>query len=181
MHLLEYLLKLSISLGVLFIFYRVVLRPLTFYRCNRFYLLCYSLLSFVIPFVNITPWIIKEGSPANQLVNIIPVIGNYTVSATNDPVSWSSALQQLNPSQWLVLVFCLGAIVLLTRIVYQYRSLRHIRRVAVLLDSRDAVHFYQTTAPVSPFSFGNAIYFNRSLHTDEELQRIIQHEFVHVK
>ena len=43
------------------------------------------------------------------------------------------------------------------------------------------MQLYETNAVVSPFSFGNAIYFNRLLHTEDELQRIIQHEFVHVK
>ena len=49
-YLLQYLIKFSISLAVLYVFYRAVLRPLTFYQWNRFYLLGYSLLCFAIPF-----------------------------------------------------------------------------------------------------------------------------------
>ena len=70
---LQYLLKFSISLAVLFIFYRAFLRPLTFYQWNRFYLLCYSLLSFVIPFIDISSWIQKNSN--RSLANVIPAIG----------------------------------------------------------------------------------------------------------
>lgn len=179
---LQYLLKFSISLAVLYVFYRAVLRPLTFYQCNRFYLLCYAVLSFVIPFINITPWVVKEDEPNNQLINIIPVIGNYTVATAGKVVTpGSSFVQDLTVNQWLLIIFCLGFFVMLARNVYQYMALTRIRSKSVLLNSSDNIHLYQTREPVSPFSFGNAIYFNSSLHTEEELQRIIQHEFVHVK
>jgi beta-lactamase regulating signal transducer with metallopeptidase domain len=180
---LQYLIKFSISLAVLYIFYRAVLRPLTFYQCNRFYLLCYSLLSFIIPFINITPWVTKEAETSNQFINIIPAISTYTITtnAGKTEVAQTSFLQSITLNQWLIVFISLGAIFMVMRIVYQYLSLTRIRKQSILLNSNDNVHLYQTNAPVSPFSFGNAIYFNSNLHTEEELQRIIQHEFVHVK
>jgi hypothetical protein len=45
-----YILKLSISLAVVYLFYHFVLRKLTFYTWNRWYLFGYSLLSFFIAF-----------------------------------------------------------------------------------------------------------------------------------
>ncbi|MEP6726115.1 MAG: hypothetical protein ABJC98_09885, partial [Bacteroidota bacterium] len=124
MSLLQYLIKFSISLAVLFIFYRVVLRPLTFYQCNRFYLLCYSLLSFVIPFIDITPWV--SGNSNTQFVNLIPVISNYIIVADAQPAELS-LLQRITITDWLLIVFCLGAIAMLVRIILQYFSLRSIR------------------------------------------------------
>jgi len=178
---LQYLLKFSISLAVLFVFYLAVLRPLTFYTWNRFYLLCYSLCSFIIPFIDITPWVAKKGVDSSALVSIIPSLGNYALYANSNIVQSVSHEHPVTASQWLLILFCTGVLVMLFRFVMQYRSLRRIRRQSVLLNQNDDVQLFQTAARVSPFSFGNAIYFNNSLHSAEELHKIIQHEFVHVK
>jgi BlaR1 peptidase M56 len=183
---LQYLIKFSVCLAVLYVFYKLVLRPLTFYQWNRFYLLCYSLVSFFIPFININPWVAKQVAKDNTFINIIPAIGNYSSAGDNlvtanivaNKPSW---LQQFTLTDWIILLFCLGAVVMLVRLLSQYLSLRRIRKAAVLLNENAGIQLYETNAPVGPFSFGNAIYFNRQLHSDEELQRIIQHEFVHVK
>ena len=177
---LQYLLKFSISLAVLFVFYTAVLRPLTFYTWNRFYLLCYSLCSFIIPFIDITPWVVKKGADNSSFVNVIPTIGNYAVYA-NGNTRLIPAAHPVTANQWLLILFCTGVLMMLFRFVMQYRSLRRIRRQSVLLNQNDDVQLFQTAARVSPFSFGNAIYFNNSLHSAEELHKIIQHEFVHVK
>ena len=185
-YLLQYLVKFSISLALLYMFYKLVLRPLTFYQWNRFYLLCYSLVSFFIPFININPWVATQVAKDNTFINIIPAIGNYSPAGDNlvtanmvaDKPSW---LQQFTITDWIILLFCLGIVVMLVRLLSQYLSLRRIRKAAVLLNENAGIQLYETTVPVGPFSFGNAIYFNRQLHSDEELQRIIQHEFVHVQ
>jgi hypothetical protein len=62
----------------------------------------------------------------------------------------------------------------------QWHSLRRIRRTAVPLYHPEA-NVYHVNENVVPFSFGNAIYVNTSLHTEQELQDIILHEFVHVR
>jgi len=92
-----YLLKFSISLAVLYIFYRAVLRPLTFYQWNRFYLLCYSLLSFIIPFIDISAWL--TANPHPQLVNMIPAIGYYRFAAVE--TEQRLLLQRLTLSDWI--------------------------------------------------------------------------------
>ena len=40
---------------------------------------------------------------------------------------------------------------------------------------------YHVNKKIIPFSFGNAIYLNRCLHSNEELKEIIIHEFVHLR
>ena len=54
------------------------------------------------------------------------------------------------------------------------------RRKANIL-SVDGMKLYQVHQNIIPFSFGNSIFINRELHTEDELQEIIRHEFVHVK
>src|SRR4030095_14130949 len=73
----EYILKLSISLAVVYLFYHFALRKLTFYSWNRWYLLGYSLLSFLIPFFNITPLFQDGLLNYNKAMQFVPAIDFY--------------------------------------------------------------------------------------------------------
>src|SRR5690242_11170657 len=71
---LQYLLKYSVALAVVYVFYRLVLRPLTFYQWNRRYLVLYSALAFFIPFIDINTYVPQQRLQGIQLVKYIPVI-----------------------------------------------------------------------------------------------------------
>ncbi len=163
-----YMLKLSVSLAVVFLFYHFVLRKLTFYNWNRWYLLGYTLLSFVIPFINITPALHKNELTDATVVQWIPVL----YKSTDDTL--------LTGWNILYLLIIAGMLVLLTRLIVQYISFRRMRRKATFI-SDEGIHLYQVDESIIPFSFGNAVFINRQLHTAEELEEIIRHEFVHVK
>jgi TonB-dependent SusC/RagA subfamily outer membrane receptor len=166
----QYLLKLSISLAVVYLFYVLVLRRLTFYNMNRWYLLGYSLLSFIIPFVNISPFLEKGAWTQSTVVQLIPVMG-YAAPAVSGGIDG-----------WAVSLFLLlsGIMIMLTRLLIQYLSFLRIRRSAMLI-SDDAVKIYQVDRYIIPFSFGRSIFINQHQHKEEELKEIIRHEFIHVK
>src|SRR5579863_8964299 len=67
--------KLSLTLAVVWGFYQVVLRRLTFYALNRWYLLGYAMLSFLIPFINIGPMLADEAVGQPVVLRFIPAIG----------------------------------------------------------------------------------------------------------
>lgn len=171
---LQYLLKLTISLSIVYLFYQLFLRRLTFYGCNRWYLLLYSMACFVIPFVNVFTIIVNR--PAlreSAIINYIPAI---TPTATT--VTTSSA-----GIDWLLisaLVFITGMVLMIVRLLLQYYSLYKMRAKAVLL-YEDKVKLYHIDGPVIPFSFGSRIYVNQHQHSESELKEIIRHEFIHVK
>src|ERR1044072_1992850 len=76
---LQYLLKLTISLSIVYLFYQLFLRRLTFYNWNRWYLLIYSMACFVIPFINL--FTIIGDRPAlreSPLIYYIPAITQMT-------------------------------------------------------------------------------------------------------
>ncbi len=175
----QYLIKFSISLAVLYIFYYLVLRPLTFYQWNRFYLVCYSLLSFVIPFINITEWLTVKDIDNSYLINSIPAVDKLTFHSFNTS-SERNILSAVLSWNFAGLLFLAGAFIMLIRILYQYLSLRALKRKAVLLKTGD-FEFYDVNGPITPFSFANAIFINSRLHSEEEFQKILEHEFVHVK
>jgi TonB-dependent SusC/RagA subfamily outer membrane receptor len=168
----QYLLKLSISLAVMYLFYALVLRRLTFYTMNRWYLLGYSLLAFFIPFVNISPMLEQGAWNNNKVVQLIPVMGNYEVAAT--------PTHAINGWMIGLLLLIAGIVVMLGRLLLQYLSFRRIRRESQLL-SDDAVKIYQVDKFIIPFSFGRSIFINQHQHKEEELKEIIRHEFIHVK
>jgi len=170
----EYLLKFWVSLALVYIFYWLVLRPLTFYQWNRFYLLIYSLLSFALPFANITPWIREKDIEDFRLSNRIPAkSGNYAAQ--------SNLYNQLSSADWLFVIGAAGSLVLIVRMLIQLVSFRQVKKKSAMLFRRDNIRIYQNSASSSTFSFGNAVYLNPSLHSEEEVQRIIQHEMVHVR
>ena len=168
--LIEYLLKISIALAVVYLFYQFVLRRLTFYNWNRWYLVGYSLLCFAIPFMNITDFLFKHELDDAQFVQLVPV---YNLQLSNSGFEWN---------QWTVsiAVFITGMLIMGLRIIIQLFSLRRIKTNATLLNEGE-VKLFDVNEQIVPFSFSNGIYINRQLHTEAELQEIIRHEFVHIK
>lgn len=170
----SYLLKLSISLGVVFLFYHFVLRRLTFYTWNRWYLIGYSVLCFLLPFVDISFALEQSDIKNSPVVKWVPVLGQrigLDTGADSGPVSgWEYAL--------LVLVAGVG--VMLVRLGIQLISIYRMRKRSSMI-SQDGIRIYQVDAPIIPFSFGDSIFINQHQHSSFELEEIIRHEFVHVK
>lgn len=174
----QYLLKVSICLAIVYIFYQLVLRRLTFYNHNRWYLFGYSILSYFIALINIGPILSENADDGYTLLKMMPSLDTLaTVTAAGsvdeDGSGWSA---------WhsLSVVMAAGVVLLATRMFIQLRSYRRIKASAKLV-SEDGVRFYQVNGSIIPFSFGNSIYVNQRLHTHDELKEIIRHEFVHVR
>lgn len=175
---LDYIFKFSISLTVLYVFYRAVLRPLTFYRWNRFYLLGYALLSFVIPLVDVDHFVDQSALSYQHYISYIPSVGYISGIAALQTIPWWKAM---TAADWLLIAFAAGVTVMLIRLMLQMLALRRFRQKSRLLSNENGVALYETDAKAVPFSFGRSIFINPSSHSREELERIIQHEFVHVR
>jgi beta-lactamase regulating signal transducer with metallopeptidase domain len=175
-----YILKLSISLAAVYLFYHFVLRKLTFYNWNRWYLLGYSFLSFFIAFFNITPLFQSGLMNYNKTLQFVPSIDFYSgdISAREG----AAGISQSNWSDWnwYLLIVIAGSVILSIRLIIQYLSFLNIRRKAELL-SENETKIYHVQADIIPFSFGNSIFINKQLHSLDELREIVRHEFVHVK
>jgi hypothetical protein len=172
---LQYILKLTISLTVVYLFYQLFLRRLTFYNCNRWYLLIYSMVCFIIPVINVFTIIVQQPSlRESAIINYIPAI---TQMPTATGTTTAAGINWLQVS---VLVIITGMVLMIARLLVQYYSLYKMRSKAVLLYD-DKVKLYHIDAPVMPFSFGRGIYVNKHQHSEQELKEIIRHEFIHVK
>lgn len=175
--LIQYLIKLSISIAIVWLFYQFILRKLTFYNSNRWYLLGYTLLSFFIPFINIS-LLIQDSS--NNIIQYVPSVHYYT-EALEEASQCPSPLWS-NYDKWDLTAFGLMTVagILLMRLAISYFSFLKIQRKAKLI-SGDGVRIYQVDENIIPFSFGNSIFINSNLHTEDELREIVRHEFVHVR
>ena len=180
-YLVQYILKLSLSLSLVYLFYEFVLRRLTFYNWNRFYLIIYTILSFFIPLINIAPVLERNEMLNSKVVSFIPSINNvhegssanYIPGKVHHAISWS-------PWDVVPLVIMGGMIVMILRLLIQFLSFRKMIRQCELV-SDAGVRYYQVNKAIIPFSFGKSIFINPALHNEEELKEIVRHEFVHVR
>src|SRR4030095_12396056 len=91
-----YILKLSVALAAVYLFYQLVLRWLTFYNWNRWYLLGYTILAFLIPFINITPILESNEWSDVRIINWVPVINEGAALQDMHDNSGSLALSSGN-------------------------------------------------------------------------------------
>lgn len=175
----QYLLKLSVSLGIMYLFYQFVLRRLTFYNHNRWYLTGYSLLCFFISFINISPILEKNKVVSHEIVAFIPAVEMLTTKVSPDP-AFAMGLGHWTIWSWLLLFLIAGTGILFLRFAFQLISFKKLTGKARLIADNE-IKFYQVNENIIPFSFGNSIFINQHLHTETELKEIIRHEFVHVK
>lgn len=171
----DYILKLSVSLAVVYVFYQLVLRKLTFYNWNRWFLLGYSALAYLIPLMDITKTLDRNEWNQSVILQYIPVIEvNEGVTAAQVTAHTWSAFD------WLFVLLLAGMLVLIVKFAIRYLSFLKVKRGAILL-AEGETKLYMVDQDIIPFSFGNNIFINNQLKDEAELKEIIRHEFVHVK
>lgn len=173
----EYLLKLSVGFGIICLFYQLVLKGLTFYKWNRFYLLGYSLLCFFIPLINISEVVQQHDANVYKALDLIPSIiprnAAPFVAIQGGRHSWSL-------TDLLFIVFITGIVIMTVRLVIQFMALMHLIKKAELV-SNEEIRLYQVNSRIIPFAFGKSIFMNRQLHEAKDIEEIIRHEFVHIR
>ena len=176
--LLIYGLKLLVCLGVVYLFYYLVLQNLTFYNWNRWYLLIGTSLCFIIPLINIAPYL-QSGETNNlKVLKGFPAIIN--ISNTVWYSDNSSGLFETYWYQIIAIVFVSGVIFQAGKLILQFVSFFRLRKSAIKLQ-HGTLKICQVDKEIAPFSFGSAIYLNQNLHQPNELQEILRHEQVHVE
>ncbi|SFQ36517.1 M56 family metallopeptidase [Hymenobacter arizonensis] len=168
-----YLLKANVVLLLFTAAYFGLLRRLTFFFLNRFYLLFALVFSAVYPVL-----------PVPALLPAAAVLPTAMVLVEAAPASASAVAAPVAPFlNWEALglgLYAGGAALLLVRLLVQLVSLWRLRRTA-----RPTVVYGQPiralTGPVSPFSFWQTIYLNPVQHPAAELDAVLRHEQVHVR
>ena len=162
------LIKINAVLLLFAIAYILVLRRLTFYTINRYFLLIGILFSSVYPFIDLTQLFAKQSKIS---LDLVPVI--YTNDALNNGA---------NPFYWNVIsvVFYIGMALLFLRFLIQLFSLFRVHQNSY----PSHINHYPIRVlkeKINPFSFWNSIYINPEIHSQSDLQTILAHEKIHVR
>lgn len=174
--LLIYILKVVLCSAIFFLYYFLALRNRQFHHWNRFYILSATILSLIIPFIQIS--ILQYGHDTeNQPVRILKV-----VRAANDYLDNITITGKMHssPNAWYFAAYITVSIILLIAFL---RSLSKVIRLIKTHQIRQLhkIRFVNTKVPEAPFSFFRYIFWNERIELDSETgQRIFQHEIVHV-
>ena len=165
-----YLLKASATVFILWAFYSLCLRRMTFHRLNRCFFLTGIIVSMLWPVLPLTDWLSKAPQ-VNQVVVYIPVTVLMTQFKPADTPAFG--LDML-----FKIVYFAGALFMLVRLATQIYSLRAVfKKSEVQIINGVKVHVVKEK--INPFSFFGYIFLNPSNHTPAELSAIILHEKVH--
>ena len=172
--LLYYPLRASISMALLYGFYKLFLGKNTFHAINRFVLIAIALLTVLLPLCRF---------------NFIPDLGRVTISdhsswdLSDIPVSEFSSMtatQQLFPwRELLFVVFVVGFLIALVRYLIGFFQIIAIIRNSHKEKLNDGSTLCLSVKDIAPFSWMNYVVLHGK-GVPEENRTIIQHEQAHI-
>ncbi len=177
MELLNYLLKVSACSALFFAFYILVLRRLTFFKLNRFFLLFSLLLSFSIPAFEFT--VERIAKP----VMFDREIGVAQVHRSNGLQAFSSLNDQLQQNwDWLSLLTMIYVGIVATLLIFAIWKLIQLFRHASSGGSEvNGLKIVPKEKGFTNCSFFNYVFIDENSLTRDELEVLLIHEEVHAK
>lgn len=176
-----YLLKVSACSALFFSFYLLILRKLTFFKINRFYLLASLLLSFLIPALQFS--LVRTVDVPSLIVSNYPPTTQAYTSAEVQPIIQT----QLNTNasnfknfDWLEATqygYIFIAICLLSICVWQLFQLTKYAKNHT--ETIDGLRLVPKKTGFTNCSFFNYVFINDESLTLTELQVLLRHEQVH--
>lgn len=168
-----YLLKMVIVSGVFYGYYWFSLRDKKFHHYNRFYLLTASLLSLIIPCLQLNWFIIKQTDIITSNTLLSYVISN------KDTIVESKSILKLSSITLFLLIF--GGIYLLIRLCFNLYKIYLLKQKANVV-TMDGFDFINTSEEEAPFSFLNNLFWKNSISLEEQPgQYIFKHELTHIQ
>ncbi len=162
----EYLLKASGVVVILFLFYYFLLKNETYFKSIRNYFLIGLLIVVSIPLIEIPVYV-------SQIVTQLNSAGFQEISTnkftTEKPMDWM---------QLLLVAYLLGVVVFSSKFLIQLASLGFLLSKHTL-EKRGKFYFVETSKTILPFSFFHIIFYNKKQFTTNELAQIINHEKTH--
>ncbi|MEQ9438341.1 MAG: M56 family metallopeptidase [Cyclobacteriaceae bacterium] len=170
----NYLLEFSVCWGVFYLFYITVLHDQTSYWYNRFYLLATSLLSIIMPWLEIPLGFETAGSISSSYILLDPMLATAGTDSTAFHWHWY---------YWLWLVYGLGVVV--TGIYYfrQFLSVFWAIRLSSPQPSpkkRYRLVYTHGLFPTSSF-FSFLLWDNTQPLTVSEIHQMMAHEETHIR
>lgn len=177
MELLIYLLKVSACTALFFAFYLLVLRKLTFFKLNRFYLLGALVLSFTIPALQFK---VEKEIEAPQLMQLTPIATNISNDINNGAINIE--VIQANPPEfnWLTVIpytYCIIAFAIIGfSLFHLYQIILQARKVSL---NNNGLKVIYKTGGFTNCSFFKYVFVDNENLNEEEISVLLNHEAVH--
>jgi beta-lactamase regulating signal transducer with metallopeptidase domain len=169
-----YLLKLSFCLALGYLFYFLLLRRMTYYNWNRYFLLLFPLAALVIPLLPIE--LPQEMKPLNVAFFTSNALPSSSQAAAPGGVAETAQWNFISLLLWAIVA---GMVFFMLRFAVRFYSLYKTRDAARLINDGD-IKLYHLEGCAAPFSFYNSIYLDTNAYDETELEKIIEHEIVHI-
>lgn len=168
-----YLFKMILIAGIFYGYYWYTLRDKKFHHYNRFYLLSASLLSIVIPCLQLSWFTIKQE-------DIIASNGLFAYVLNNkEAIVQSKSI--LTIATLVILLLAIGAVYLLIKLCYNLYKIYRLKQKGEVV-SMDGFDFINTAVEEAPFSFLNNLFWKNSISLDAQSgQQIFKHELTHIQ
>ncbi|UOY06137.1 ankyrin repeat domain-containing protein [Muricauda sp. SCSIO 64092] len=193
-----FLVKASVVILILWLFYKLLLERESFFAVNRMYLLVGLLMVFLLPFIALPELVNHQGVVGNWLEqtpfpepqesfvssaesepeNIRST--DYAMSQDNDPTNVPPTTGK-SIGFWLFAIYVFGVIVLAAHLLFQLATVFF--QVQRTVDKVDDVHctIVNVDDDSGPRSFFNYILLNPRKYNSETYEQILEHEKIHVK
>lgn len=172
-----YMWQVSACMGIFYGFYFLLLRRLTFFTINRWYLLATLMLSFVIPLLTIT--VHEKTAPA--VIQKVVIVNQALPSSGSQLIA---PVKQVNPSiDWIQLMeiayLIVAAILFVKLVITIARFFYRLKNASVTTIA--GVKVVKGANGISNGSFFNYIILNHEDLTDQQVEQVMEHELLHVK
>jgi len=164
----EYLLKVTVVIGIFYTCYKVFLQRETFFEANRWFLLTGLITAILIPFLTI-PIYIEQAPISLDNFEFTEVV--TAIQPVEESINWQLFLN---------IGYFFGVFAFSIRFLIQSSSL-----IKLLAKNKShkkgAYNYIKTSAVLSPFSFFKWIVYNPTQFSEIELEQILNHEKVHAR
>ncbi|MBA4166371.1 MAG: hypothetical protein H0X41_02280, partial [Chitinophagaceae bacterium] len=172
-----YLIKVIACSAMLYAYYRLYLYNKTFHQWNRFYLLFSTLISLVIPFLQVKVFPAASSRSPQPVTELLKTAFNNSFHEYEGV----SALPNNAVPNGLMIIYAIGCAIMLTGLLHAIGRLhRLIKRSG--FRQLNGFRLVGTNEKDAPFSFFRYIFWNNTIDlSSEHGQYILQHERIHVQ
>jgi beta-lactamase regulating signal transducer with metallopeptidase domain len=167
------LLKFSLTIMVIWVFYKLLLEKLTFFVSNRFFFLGSISAAFFVAVCQFD-WI--NTLFQTQINNAD--LRQYVPSTNGQFFSHTPLFFQAG--RILLVIYAIGVILLAGNQLIQYLSYLKLKRGA-RIDEINNQKVFIVSRDILPFSFGNAVFIPENASGNPEINKILLHEAVHIR
>lgn len=189
-----FLLKSTLSLGLLLALYHFVLSKESTFRFNRFYLLFSLVFSFSVPFVTMPKvfptvqdtsakiWNNFEIDQSNELIASVPLVfdDQDIISKENKTVGNMEISPAVSRTAFVAIIYFVGLLIFLIRFGFQLSGFwKLIKSNPQIVNSTHTVVLLEKET--LPFTFLNYLFVSKPAYERGSLEReIITHELAHI-